>query len=81
MKWICLQMCKTLLKPLPNETRINNVFVKLFTAKLINWNFHSTEIVSRWRDPQLQVSENYSDFVNDFEILHLLYLSCLKADI
>ena len=24
-------------------------------------NFHPLEVVSRWRDPQLQVSENYSD--------------------
>ena len=32
------------------------------TAKLLNGNFHSLERVSRWRDPQLQVSENYSDF-------------------
>ena len=24
-------------------------------------NYHSLEVVSRWRDPQLQVSENYSD--------------------
>ena len=31
------------------------------TAKFINWNFHPLEVVSRWRDPQLQVSENYSD--------------------
>ena len=31
------------------------------TAKLFNLNFHSLEVVSRWRDPQLQVSENYSD--------------------
>ena len=31
------------------------------TAKLFNQNFHSLEVVSRWRDPQLQVSENYSD--------------------
>ena len=31
------------------------------TAKLFNFNFHSREVVSRWRDPQLQVSENYSD--------------------
>ena len=30
-------------------------------AKWINLNFHPLEIVSRWRDPQLQVSENYSD--------------------
>ena len=25
-----------------------------------NWSFRSLEVVSRWRDPQLQVSENYS---------------------
>ena len=31
-----------------------------FTAKLINFNFHPLEVVSRWRDPQLQVSKNYS---------------------
>ena len=35
--------------------------VNPLTAKLFNWNFHSHEVVSRWRDPQLQVSENYSD--------------------
>ena len=31
------------------------------TAKLFNLNFHPLEVVSRWRDPQLQVSEHYSD--------------------
>ena len=31
------------------------------TAILFNLNFHLLEVVSRWRDPQLQVSENYSD--------------------
>ena len=31
------------------------------TAKLFNPNFHSLEVVSRWRDPQLPVSENDSD--------------------
>ena len=31
------------------------------TAKWFNLNFHPLEVVSRWRDPQLQVSENYSD--------------------
>ena len=34
------------------------------TAKLFNWNFHPLEVGSRWRDPQLQVSENYSDLTN-----------------
>ena len=32
----------------------------LLTAKLFNLNFHPPEVVSRWCDPQLQVSENYS---------------------
>ena len=31
------------------------------TAKLFKLNFYPLEVVSRWRDPQLQVSENYSD--------------------
>ena len=31
------------------------------TAKLFNRNFYPLEVVSRRRDPQLQVSENYSD--------------------
>ena len=35
--------------------------VNPLTAKLFNLNFHPPEVVSRWRDPQLQVSENYSD--------------------
>ena len=34
-------------------------FINPLTAKLINLNFHPLEVVSRWRDPQLQVSENY----------------------
>ena len=33
-------------------------------AKLIYLNFHPLEIVSRYRDPQLQVSENYSWLFN-----------------
>ena len=28
-------------------------------AKSFNLNFHPLEVVSRWRDPQIQVSENY----------------------
>ena len=36
------------------------------TAKLFNLNFHPLEVVSRRRDPQLQVSENYSDLTQLF---------------
>ena len=35
--------------------------VNPLTAKLFNLNFYPHEVVSRRRDPQLQVSENYSD--------------------
>ena len=31
------------------------------TAKIFDLNFHPLEIASRWRDPQLQVSKNYSN--------------------
>ena len=31
------------------------------TAKLFDLHFHPLEVVSRWRDPQLQVSENNSN--------------------
>ena len=37
-------------------------FINPLTAKLFNMNFYPLEVVSRWRDPQLRVSENYSDF-------------------
>ena len=35
----------------------------ILTAKLFNWNFILLEVVSRRRDPQLQLSENYSDLI------------------
>ena len=34
------------------------------TGKLNNLNFHPLEVVSRYRDPQPQVGENYSYLVN-----------------
>ena len=43
------------------------------TAKLFNWNFHPLEVVSRWRDPQLQVSENYSDLT---KLISTFFKSC-----
>ena len=48
-----------------NQHRVNiwcllGYCVNPLTAKLFNLNFHSLEVVSRWRDPQLQVSEKYS---------------------
>ena len=40
-----------------------NIFQRFnpLTAKLFDLNFHPLEVVSRWRDPQFQVSEIYSD--------------------
>ena len=35
------------------------------TAKLFNSNFHLLEVVSRWREPQLQVSEKITDLLVD----------------
>ena len=36
-----------------------SLFINHLAAKLFNWNFHSVEVVFCWRDPQLQVVENY----------------------
>ena len=41
--------------------KISSSRVNPLTTKLFNLYFHPLEVVSRWRDPQLQVSENYSD--------------------
>ena len=38
-----------------------NLSINPLPAKLFNLNFHPLQVVTRWRDPQLQVSENYSD--------------------
>ena len=35
------------------------IYINPLSAKLFNLNFHPLEVVSRWRDPQLQVSQNY----------------------
>ena len=56
-------------------------------AKLFNLNFHPPEVVSRWRDPQLQVSENYSDLAKwrstvfkYFRLMsHFSFVTCLKG--
>ena len=51
------------------------VFLNPLTAQIFNWNFHPLEVVSRWRDPQLQVSENYSDLTK----ILLVTVTCSKA--
>ena len=37
------------------------MYTLIYSKKLFNFDFHPLEVVSRWRDPQLQVSENYLD--------------------
>ena len=37
-----------------------SLYMDPFIANSCNLNFHPLEAVSRWRDPQLQVGENYS---------------------
>ena len=37
-------------------------FVNPYPANLIHLNFHPLEVVSRYRDTQLQVAENYLIF-------------------
>ena len=41
---------------LKTDFKIYSVWIWVF-----NWHFHPHEVVSRWRDPQLQVRENDSD--------------------
>ena len=47
---------------LMSKVGLHTEIINPLTAKLFNLNFHPLELVSRWHDPQLQVSENFSDF-------------------
>ena len=50
----CILICST--------SSVKMMLYQPFNRRIIfNLNFHSLEVVARWRDPQLQVSENYSD--------------------
>ena len=46
------------------EYRICLCLINPEDAKLRKFNFHPLEVVSRYRDSQLQVGENYSYLVN-----------------
>ena len=46
------------------DAREPSAFFHPLNAKLNNLNFHQLEVVSRYRDPQLQVGENYSSLFN-----------------
>ena len=45
-------------------TRISRISINPYPAKLIYLNFQPLKIVSRYREPQLQVAENYSYLFN-----------------
>ena len=64
---------------------IFSLTINPLTAKLFNFNFHPLEVVSRWRDPQLQVSkkiiqiwqnggELFSNLAGWYHILSSTYL-------
>ena len=41
-----------------------NITFKSYSAKVIYLNFHPREVVTRYRDPQLQVDKTYSYLIN-----------------
>ena len=48
-------------------SRSGRLMPALLTLELIYLNFQPLEVVSRYRDPQLQVAENYPYLFNNFE--------------
>ena len=59
-----------------NENALTKyVVINPLTAKLFNWNFHPLEVVSRWRDPQLQVGEIYSYLAKSRSMIEILLIS------
>ena len=53
-----------LVHSLRTDPTLKQLWLNPLTARLYNLNFHPLEVVSCWRDPQLQLSENYSDLTN-----------------
>ena len=83
--------CNVVLHNSYRAYKTNGYIFNPLTAKLFNPNFYPLEVVSRWRDPQLQVSENYSDLTKwrsivlkycwfmsyfIFNIFNMRYLMC-----
>ena len=52
------QLCSLVMHNLDHT----EMYINPFPAKLNYLNFYPFEVVSRYRDPQLQVAENYSYF-------------------
>ena len=46
--------------------------------ELSHYNFHTLEVVSRYRDQQIQVGENYSELFN-LQILMFKHTFCSKC--
>ena len=74
--WLCGPTCDCwAVQAIYDPKSMKTLTLNPLAAKIFNLNFHPlevvsrwrdpqlqvSEIVSRWRDPQLQVSENYSD--------------------
>ena len=61
-------VCRELIRPwIDAELGYNFItlsYINPLTAKLNNLNFRPLEVVSRYRDPQLQVGDNYSCLFN-----------------
>ena len=51
-----------ILQPCHKSDGMTNVTFEPYPSKSIYFNFHPLEVVSRYRDPQLQVGENYAYF-------------------
>ena len=49
-----------------------------YPAKLTYFNFHPLEVVSRYRDPQLQLDENYAYLFNLMVLLICLSVELLE---
>ena len=49
---------------LSGDTSLHQSWLRIYPAESIYFKFHPLEIVSRYRDPQLQVAGNYSYLLN-----------------
>ena len=64
-------------RQVPRLIYTQNIALNFLTAKVFSWNFQPLDVVSRWRDPQLQVAENDSDLTK-WRSMILIYC-CLMS--
>ena len=65
---------------LPTQKTLNKQ--RISTMKALHYNFHPFQVVSRYRDPQLQIGENYSYLLNsgvNIVISVILPVVCLSG--